>query len=179
MIDNSFGNGNVWIRVDRDETGAATGAYVDYALNWRFDGQQSVSNLHIHRGAAGVGGRVVIPAGFMGPQMTNPQGVGRYNVQVVVTDPEVLAVVEEVLANPEGFYVNVHSTANRRGHIRGQLRALAADRVTALQAENAELRASITELKTTLTEAKAAIAAALADQTTLTARIAMRLGLVP
>ncbi len=77
MIDNSFGNGNVWIRVDRDETGAATGAYVDYALNWRFDGQQSVSNLHIHRGAAGVGGRVVIPASFMGPQMTNPQGVGR------------------------------------------------------------------------------------------------------
>ena len=146
----------------------ATKAYVTYRLNWRFEGEQNVNNAHIHRGAAGVGGGVVIPSGLVAPNMTNPQGAGNYTNVVEVDDPDQLAVVEEILANPADFYMNVHTAANRGGHIRSQLMPRGTTLIRQLQGDNAALSAEVAGLQ-----------AQVADMQELLARVARRLGLVP
>jgi len=166
--DNSLGGGQVQFRVDRNAGGVATKAYVTYRVNWRFEGQQSVNNLHIHRGVAGTGGRVVIPSGLAPPRMTNPQGAGNFTNVVEIDSADQLAVVEEILADPAGFYVNVHTAANRGGHIRGQLQPRATSLITQLQADNAALSAEVDSLQAQVDEVQ-----------DLLARVARRLGLVP
>jgi len=59
---------------------------------------------HIHQGAAGVNGPVVID--FASSLIGGP-----------IIDPD----VANVLANPAGFYVNVHSTTSPGGAMRGQV----------------------------------------------------------
>jgi len=66
---------------------------------------------HIHRGAAGVAGPIVI--GF-----TVAFAAGSTSGSVTVTDQTLL---EEIRANPAGFYVNVHNAEFPDGAIRGQL----------------------------------------------------------
>ncbi len=166
--DNSVGGGQVQFRVDRDAGGVATKAYVTYRVNWRFEGQQSVNNLHIHRSVAGTGGRVVVPSGLAAPQMTNPQGAGNFTNVVEVDSADQLAVVEEILADPAGFYVNVHTVANRGGHIRGQLNPRGTSLIRQLQADSAALSAEVDSLQTQLD-----------DVQDLLGRVARRLGLVP
>ena len=72
----------------------------------------TVSASHIHRGAAGVTGPVII--GF-GSAYVNGLFVGT----LTGIQPSVLA---EIVANPPGYYFNIHNAAFPGGAIRGQLR---------------------------------------------------------
>jgi hypothetical protein len=64
---------------------------------------------HIHRGGAQVAGPVVVA-------LANPaQNIAD------TCQPVAPALVSEILANPGGFYVNVHTTAHPGGAIRAQL----------------------------------------------------------
>ncbi|HKX23019.1 MAG TPA: CHRD domain-containing protein [Rhizorhapis sp.] len=65
---------------------------------------------HIHRGASGVAGPVVVPL--------DPPGGG--NSKGCKDVPE--AIADEIKANPTSFYVNVHNAEFPDGAIRGQLR---------------------------------------------------------
>jgi CHRD domain len=65
---------------------------------------------HIHRGAAGVNGPVVIP--FTAPGADgNSSGCA----------PAAAALIDEIAGNPPGFYVNVHTNEHPAGAIRAQL----------------------------------------------------------
>jgi len=71
---------------------------------------------HIHQGPAGVNGPVVVdfdPVEWAGT--TADGGTAR---GIVVSDPAVLSAVVD---NPEGHYVNIHTTDFPAGAIRGQL----------------------------------------------------------
>ncbi len=69
---------------------------------------------HIHRGATGSNGPVVVPfAPFSNLKESNASGCADL-------DP---ALATEILGNPAGFYVNVHTTDFAGGAIRGQLAA--------------------------------------------------------
>jgi hypothetical protein len=65
---------------------------------------------HIHRGAAGVNGPVVVP-------FTAPDANGDSAGCTAAT----AALIDEILGNPAGFYVNVHSKEHPAGAIRAQL----------------------------------------------------------
>lgn len=65
---------------------------------------------HIHRGAAGANGPVVVP--FTAP------GADGNSSGCATADP---ALIDEIIGNPAGFYVNVHTTEHPAGAIRAQL----------------------------------------------------------
>ena len=65
---------------------------------------------HIHRGASGVNGPVVVP--FTAPGANgNSSGCATASA----------TVIDDILANPAGFYVNVHTQEHPAGAIRSQL----------------------------------------------------------
>jgi len=65
---------------------------------------------HIHRGAANVNGPVVVP-------FTPPQADG--NSSGCTSSDQ--ALMNEIIANAGGFYVNVHTKEHPAGAIRAQL----------------------------------------------------------
>jgi hypothetical protein len=98
---------------DSDGAGIATitieGSNVNYTIivaNIELSGLVA----HIHRGAAGISGDVVVNL--------NPTFVGSSAVGTAAADP---ATISEILANPAGFYVNVHNSEFANGAVRGQL----------------------------------------------------------
>ena len=83
-----------------------------------FPGNTTMVGAHIHPGAAGVNGPVLLgtPVSAAAPvALTN--GTLEYEASVPITD----AVLQQILANPAGFYFNVHSPLNPGGFARGQL----------------------------------------------------------
>ncbi|MFZ5720711.1 MAG: CHRD domain-containing protein [Pseudomonadota bacterium] len=65
---------------------------------------------HIHKGEAGASGPVAVP-------LTKPAADGKSAGCATVGAP----VVADILANPGGYYVNVHNGPHPGGAIRGQL----------------------------------------------------------
>jgi len=63
---------------------------------------------HIHKGAAGKAGPVVVPFG------------AKYKARGCTRTTQ--AVADAVIAKPGGYYVNVHTKKNPAGAIRGQLK---------------------------------------------------------
>lgn len=118
------GMASVLVHVTRDATGRATSGTVDFVISDTFAEDVTVTGLHIHRGAAGVAGPVVINTGISGTnpvaQVANGDGVQR-PAQVQTTDSTALAAVNDILADPSQFYVNMHTTKYPNGIIRGQL----------------------------------------------------------
>lgn len=74
---------------------------------------------HIHSGAAGVVGPpvVALPISLAAPIVTPTGGVLLTISNVAVTAD----VASAILANPAGFYFNLHSALNPAGVVRGQL----------------------------------------------------------
>lgn len=95
-------------------TQTATGADISWQMT--FSGLTGPATAaHIHTGARGVAGPVVVP--LCGPCTSPASGTA------TVTDPAVLAAIQN-----GGAYVNVHTNTNRAGEIRGQLNVVAAIR---------------------------------------------------
>jgi hypothetical protein len=69
---------------------------------------------HIHRGAKGVAGPVVVPL-FLGTEASPVRERG-------CTDQVDSALLREIRRNPSGFYVNIHNADFPAGAIRGQLK---------------------------------------------------------
>ena len=67
---------------------------------------------HIHRGAAGVGGPVVVIPPTL-PNLTATSASGCVTIAPALAD--------EILATPANFYINIHTTDFPTGAIRGQL----------------------------------------------------------
>jgi hypothetical protein len=68
---------------------------------------------HIHRGAEGIAGPVV--QAFLGGATTTDTHI---DLRGFATNPVLAAAL---IANPENYYVNFHTTTNGPGAIRGQL----------------------------------------------------------
>jgi hypothetical protein len=93
---------------------------------------EPVEQSHIHVGAAGESGDVVVPLDIDGFEGSS-EGC---------TDPmEDAAILQEIIDNPAGYYVNVHTADFPPGAIRGQLAGSATPPNTALPVAEASLAA--------------------------------------
>jgi hypothetical protein len=90
---------------------------VCFEISWD-DVAGTVVAAHIHRAPANVAGPVVVPL-FLTAQTSDANGDGSASGCFTVDlHPRALA---HIIANPDEYYVNVHSSQNPPGAIRGQL----------------------------------------------------------
>jgi hypothetical protein len=78
---------------------------------------------HIHTGATGVNGGVIISTGLTAGELTLTGGGVTFSKTATPAGPPAwdAALITAIMANPAGYYVNFHSTAHGGGVIRGQL----------------------------------------------------------
>ncbi len=155
----AFGSALISIKATRGESGALTSAVVDFNIQYFVGAPEMITAMHIHRGAAGVNGPVVINSGLAGPIQGDGEGVLFY--QAMVTDSAMLAVVQDILDNPWNYYVNAHATTAPGGFIRGQLQLTTLSAIVSSSNQISSLDSKVNAMKATLD------------------RIAGRLGVVP
>lgn len=115
----NMGDAKIQLHLTRDATGNITQAIVDFRVNYNFGGPETLRAFHIHKGMAGQNGGVVVDPGFAPPLAVN--GAGALFRHVVITDPAGLDTIKGIIANPSGYYLNLHTATNPGGAIRGQL----------------------------------------------------------
>jgi CHRD domain len=115
------GTATITFNVPRDSAGNITGGgSVTFNVQMTgFPAGSVAQRAHIHPGAAGVNGGVLVDTTLApGSPVAMPSGTGSFNLtnsalsQTQATD---------ITANPAGFYFNVHTILNPNGAIRGQL----------------------------------------------------------
>ena len=115
------GTATITFHVTRDTAGTITASTVDFAVTLaNFPAGSAARLSHIHTGAAGVTGSVLVDTGLTpAAAVAMPAGTGSFSFSGVTVSVENTAAI---LANPAGFYFNVHSVLNGSGAVRGQLR---------------------------------------------------------
>lgn len=115
------GNATVTIVTTKDSAGNVTAATATFVVNLSgFPANTPINISHIHEAAAGVNGSVVVNSGLTaGTVVLNSSGAGTFTAANLTITP--VDVANRILANPAGFYFNVHSTLNPGGVARGQL----------------------------------------------------------
>lgn len=98
------GQGNAWVSVDGETNTVCWNIQVTGI-------ELPAAAAHIHVGAEGEAGGVVVP-------LSAPAIDGVAAGCMADVDP---AVVQAILANPSGYYVNVHTASFPDGAVRGQL----------------------------------------------------------
>jgi hypothetical protein len=109
--------GHVTFDLTRNAAGAITAGEVIFYFNYKFPGPVTISGLHIHQGAKGANGGIVVDSGTSEPADADGQG----NLTKVVSG--VPATLQAILDNPRGYYVNLHTTtpAHPAGALREQM----------------------------------------------------------
>ena len=74
--------------------------------------------MHIHRGAKGANGGVVVNSGLVAGEWKLTAGAGKITKNIATIDA---ALLNEIIASPAAFYYNVHSAVNGGGVVRAQL----------------------------------------------------------
>lgn len=117
----SGGSGQVTITliVTRDSANAVTAATANFVANFSgFPAGTTLTGAHIHPGAAGSNGGVVVNTAIAQGEIVFANGTGSLSKTVTGVDP---AVATAILNNPAGYYFNVHTALNPGGVARGQL----------------------------------------------------------
>ena len=120
----STATGVAWLKVgvNRDASGVITSGSVTFDVDYNTGSATTFTGLHIHRGSSSVNGPVVIDSGLSAssPEVSTT-GMGNITRTVEITSAAGLAVLADLIRNPGGFYVNLHTTTNPSGFIRSQL----------------------------------------------------------
>ena len=108
-------------------SGALTSGQVIFDINFNFGKQTTIVGYHIHNGAAGVNGPVIINTGINATTAavtTEANGVGTLTraVEIDVTNATQVATFTGLFTHPQDYYINMHTTEFTGGLIRDQLR---------------------------------------------------------
>jgi len=113
------GTSTMDFNITRDATGTITAASVNFSVNMQnFPATAVVNIAHIHTGAAGVAGPILVNTTVNPGEVTLSGGAGTFT-RVGLTVPA--ATMQSILDSPAGFYFNIHTAANPGGVMRGQL----------------------------------------------------------
>jgi uncharacterized protein (TIGR03437 family) len=112
-----------------DSSGALKSGSVEFFVLYRFPGSNTITGLHIHKAPVGQAGPIVVPTtinGTTNPVPVDATGAGQVDRQVQfgagAGQPDV-SVIQDILTNPQSYYVNMHTTDFPSGAVRGQLMA--------------------------------------------------------
>ena len=117
----STGSGQMTITfaVTRDASNnitAATGTFIGNFTG--FPAGTALTAAHIHPGATGVNGSALISLLLTQGQIVFTNGSGAISVSNITVPPE---QAQAIIANPAGYYFNIHTALNPGGVARGQL----------------------------------------------------------
>jgi hypothetical protein len=116
----SSGTATMTFTVTRDGSNTITGGTV--VFNFTVSGLTPTSSItlaHIHTGASGVAGGILVNTGLSAAAaISTPAGSGSFTSSSVTVEA---ATINSIVANPAGFYFNVHTSLNPSGVVRGQL----------------------------------------------------------
>ena len=108
--------GSVTFDLERSSAGAIMAGEVIFYVNYAFPAAVTVTGLHIHQGAKGTNGPIVVSSGVA----SISDGDGKGNVTTVVTGTAP-ATLQAILDNPRSYYVNLHTSVNPGGALREQM----------------------------------------------------------
>jgi len=108
--------GSVTFDLERSSAGTITSGEVIFYFNYAFPGSVNIIGLHIHQGAKGANGPIVVSSGVAA--FTDADGEGNITTVVSGTVP---ATLQAILDNPRGYYVNLHTSVNPGGALREQM----------------------------------------------------------
>jgi len=105
--------------------GRLAAGVVTFDVNYTVPGDTTFTGLHIHTGAAGVNGTVIINTGITGmaPVTAPANGMGNlvYPVEVNTAVATQVSTLEGLFDSPEDYYINLHTSVNPAGLLRSQL----------------------------------------------------------
>jgi uncharacterized protein (TIGR03437 family) len=126
---NARGTATITINPTRwPDTGEITSGTVSFTIQAEgFPAGTVINGLHIFEAPAGQNGPIIFSSGLSASNtITLATGAGSLNITVPITTANAINALQRLLANPRGFYVNLHTTANPTGAVRGQLVPLGA-----------------------------------------------------
>jgi len=116
---NGAGTATLTFNLTRDAAGTITAATMDATVSVQgFPAGTALTASHIHPGVIGASGGVFVSLGLAAGEVTFATGSGSFTKRGV---PLTAEEANSILANPAGFYLNIHTAANPGGAARGQL----------------------------------------------------------
>lgn len=113
------GSATITLNVTKDSSGNVTAATADFSATLSgFPANTTLTGAHIHTGAAGSTGSIVVQTGLASGEVVLANGAGGINKLSVAVDA---ALAQAILNTPSAYYFNVHTTLNTGGAARGQL----------------------------------------------------------
>jgi hypothetical protein len=113
------GTATIVLTVTRDASGTITSATANFQINVSgFAAGTSVTDAHIHNGAAGSNAGVYVNTTLASGDLALTNGNGSVAKNGINVPADRAAAI---LGNPAGHYFNVHTALNPGGAIRGQL----------------------------------------------------------
>jgi len=107
--------GSVTFDLERSSAGIISGEVIFY-FNYKFPASVTITGLHIHQAPKGSEAPPLVFSGVT--EFTDTDGAG--NVTTVVTGVAP-ATLGAILANPRGYYVNLHTSVDPDGALRDQM----------------------------------------------------------
>ena len=120
---NARGNATITFNLTRDSAGTITAATVGFVYSLSGFPPGTVIRLtHIHEGGPTIAGGVKVDSGLSpATAITLNDGTANNITFTNTTFPDGLGLINAIIANPNGYYFNVHSNLNPGGAVRGQL----------------------------------------------------------
>lgn len=114
------GTATITFTLTRDAANAITGGTAKFEVSLNsFPTTSTARAAHIHPGAAGVNGGVLVSTGLSAANaVALPNGSASFTFDNVELSA---ANAQSIVDNPAGFYFNVHTAVNPGGAVRGQL----------------------------------------------------------
>jgi hypothetical protein len=114
-----YATATMTLNLTKDGSGTVTAATLDATVTASgFPAGTALTASHIHPGAAGANGGVLVSLGLTAGEVTFPTGGGSFSKRGVSLTAD---QANAIMANPGGFYLNIHTAGNPNGVARGQL----------------------------------------------------------